>query len=79
MSMYLEYDKTNGKIIRVLTADNLPNNVAYLAYQEIPEGVEVNTSLNINEAIQIIIDHKNNQKIISQQNIDNESPEIIEV
>lgn len=80
MPIYLEYDKIDGSVKRVLTAETLPINVAYLAYQEIPDSVEIDTSLHINEIIQKIINVKNEQKIVNVQNISKiDEPEIIEV
>lgn len=79
MPMYLEYDKISGEIKRILTADSLPANVAYLAYQEIPEGLEINTSLHINEIVAQIMLLKNNKEVVSAQSVENNEIEIIEV
>lgn len=62
MPLYLEYDKTNGVIKRIITADTLPINVAYLAYQEIPENIEIDTSLSIDEVLKLIVEFKKEQK-----------------
>jgi hypothetical protein len=67
MPLFLEYDKTNRKIVRILTADNLPVNVAYLAYQEVPEGIEIDASMTINEALDIIMKHSNEVKVKIQE------------
>lgn len=80
MPVYLEYDKTNGKITKILTSDSLPVNVAYLAYQEVPDNIFIDTSLTINEITEKIMSLK-----LKDSNIDvraentNEEIEIIEV
>ena len=80
MPVYLEYDKTNGKVKRILTAETIPANVAYLAYQEIPEGIEIDMSLHIEEILKNIISLKRTKDNIKQQeNNKIEEPEIIEV
>jgi hypothetical protein len=81
MPLYIEYDKTDGSIKRLLTAESLPVNIAYLAYQEIPEGVNLDMSLKINDIINIIVQNKNNEEkdINKTLNNNNEEPEIIEV
>lgn len=78
MPVYLEYDKTNGKITKILTADSLPANVAYLAYQEIPDNVFIDTSSNIREIIEKITDLNIEEKENNSGN-SNEEIEIIEV
>jgi len=82
MPLFLEYDKTNGIIKRILTSDETPTNIAYLAYQEIPEEIEIDLSLNIEEVIKKLMIEKNEKKSINPdkiENDDNKEPEIIEV
>lgn len=82
MPLFIEYDKTNGVIKRVLTSDNTPANIAYLAYQEIPEGIEIDMSLNIKEVVNKLMIEKNKQENIDKPESydkENNEPEIIEV
>ena len=77
MPLYLEYDKTDGSIKRIFSADTLPTNVAYLAYQEIPEGITIDTSLNIKEVVQQLIEHKQEKQ--EKQEAPKEGPVVIEI
>jgi len=82
MPLYVEYDKTNGMVQRVITADTLPINVAYLAYQELPDGLEVDLSLPIKEITDAIMQWKNQQNKKQQvptPSTKEEKPVIIEV
>ena len=79
MPVYLEYDKTDGSIKRVITANTLPANVAYLAYQEVPKDIQIDTSLNINEIMVKIMAIKEAEKVTSMETIANDEPEVIEV
>jgi hypothetical protein len=67
MPLFLEYDKTNRKIVRIFTANALPMNVAYLAYQEVPEDVAIDVSLTIDEALEIIVKHSGESKVKVQE------------
>lgn len=65
MPLYIEYDKTDGSVKRVLSADALPQNIAYLAYQEIPEDVEIDISINIKDIMDIIMQSSNKNEVSS--------------
>jgi len=62
MPLYIEYDKTDRTIKRILTADNLPQNIAYLGYQEIPANVKIDLSEKIEDVMQKIIEIKSENK-----------------
>ena len=58
MSTFLEYDRTNLKIVRIITADELPFRVAHLEYIQVPEGVEIDLSMKITDVMQAIKDDR---------------------
>lgn len=63
MPVFLEYDKTNGKITRVLSAPQRPQDAMHLAYQEIPSEAEnVPVSGSIERAREIIAGHLEEHK-----------------
>lgn len=79
MPIYLEYDKITKKIKKVLNAETLPQDVAYLSYQEIPEGVNVDLSMDIDEVINIIMQSKIKQQEQKKDENIEEKPVVIEV
>ena len=79
MPLYIEYDKTDGSVKRLLTADTLPANIAYLAYQEIPEDLEIDMSLDIKDIIGKIMEVKKDKSETQIPKINEDEPEIIEV
>lgn len=57
MPTFLEYDRTSSEIRRIITADEPPPPVAHLAYQQVPDGIEVDLSMKLTEILEEI---KNN-------------------
>lgn len=58
MPTIIEYDKTNGKIIRIFSAEHRPPDVAHLSYQTIPlDSPAIDLSMSISEAMEIIKSH----------------------
>jgi hypothetical protein len=54
MPVFLEYDKTSSEIRRIITADEPPQQVAYLAYQQVPDGVEIDLSMRLPDILDVI-------------------------
>lgn len=54
MALFLEYDKTNRKVKRIVSAEEPPVSVAHIGYQEIPEGVDVDLKMTMEEIMEII-------------------------
>jgi hypothetical protein len=79
MPIYLEYDKITKKIKKVLNADVLPQDIAYLSYQEIPEGISIDLSMNIDEIVNVIMEYKVQQQEQKKDENIQESPVVIEV
>lgn len=79
MPIYLEYDKITKKIKKVLTSDSFPQDIAYLSYQEIPEGVNIDLSMNIDEIVNMIMESKTIQQEQKKDENIEENPIVIEV
>mgnify|MGYP001388107511 CR=1 FL=1 len=79
MPIYLEYDKITKKIKKVLNADVLPQDIAYLSYQEIPEGISIDLSMNIDEIVNVIMEYKVQQQEQKKDENIQENPVVIEV
>ncbi len=55
MPMFIEFDKTDGKISRIFSAGDRPPDAAHLSYQVIPEGMPmIDLSLPMPEVTALI-------------------------
>ena len=67
MPAYIEFDKTNKKIRRIITADEAPVPVAYLSYQEIPDGLEIDLNDSFEDIMKAILEHHQSVDLIPVQ------------
>jgi hypothetical protein len=78
MPMYAEYDKITGDVRRILSADDLPADVAHLSYVEIPpETPEVDLSKGV-DAIRKMVEKKTPSDVNTPSSTERSKPPLIE-
>ena len=66
MPTFLEHDRTSSEVRRIITADETPEQVAHLVYQQVPEGVEIDLTMSIEEILGIIADAQSGVSVKAQ-------------
>ncbi len=51
MPIFIEYDKTTSKVIRIVSAGEPPEPVAHLGYQKIPDGMEIDLGSSLQDIL----------------------------
>lgn len=54
MPIFIEYDRTNLKAVRLITSDEPPEPAAHMIYQQIPDGMDVDLSLSMTEMLDMM-------------------------